>query len=160
MAVSEHQMQVALAGFLNHALPIDTFWTAIDAAGNGPSEGAKKKARGVRRGTPDILIVHKPYTIWIELKKNTGVSPHQERAMHLLRENGHRCHVCYSVEDVETLLRGYEIPLRATTMTAKQRDEALAARAAVPKAKGAPRKRKPSVRQIARTMAAFYGPHE
>lgn len=159
MAQPEHALQCAVAGFLNHALPIGSFWTSIDHATKSASEGEKKKRRGVKRGVPDVLIVVPNRTIWIELKAPKGrVSEAQLQVKDSLELNGHHYYVAKSVAEVEGILRDISVPLRATTgLTAQERDAGLLDRASKPAFMGVQRIRKPSQSQITRNnkMTAF-----
>lgn len=111
---SEHVLQIAVAQYLDRALPPDAFWTSIDSAGRGPIAGARMKRRGVKRGLPDILILWSSVTLWIELKSRKGrVSEQQDDfGWHAIRA-GHHWHVCRSVDDLASRLAEYGIPLRA-----------------------------------------------
>ena len=114
MQQPEHALQRAVAEFLDLALPASAFWTSIDAATRSAIEGQQKKARGVKPGIPDVLIVCKPITLWIELKARTGsVQETQRRVMRALIANGHQWYVARSVAEVETILIRCGIPLRA-----------------------------------------------
>ena len=155
--MSEHQFQIALAGYLHHALPLDALHTAIDHATKSASEGQQKKRRGVKRGVPDYMIVYGGRTFWLELKAVKGVLSEDQKLFGMtLMQNGHHWNVVRSVEEVEVLLRTYDIPLRATAMTAHQRDEALAKRATVPRQPRAPaQRRKPTAADLKRA-AVWY----
>lgn len=112
--LSEHQLQRAFAQYLDRALPPDAWWTSIDSAGRGPIAGAKMKARGVRKGLLDALILWRDETIWFELKSAKGrVTPEQRDFMNRALMAGHACYVIRNVEAVELHLMAHRIPLRA-----------------------------------------------
>lgn len=121
---SEHVLQMAVAEFLDRALPPDAFWTSIDSAGRGARDGAKMKRRGVKRGTADIVImglswakegsadVTRP-TIWLELKSATGRQTAQQKAFQeACAWAGDVYALCHTVEEVQFVLDEYGIPLR------------------------------------------------
>lgn len=114
---SEHVLQIAVADYLDRALPPDAFWTSIDSAGRGARDGARMKRRGVKRGLPDIMILAgapNHYTIWLELKSVTGSITKEQKAFHrIAAEHAHIYFVCRSVDAVETNLTTCGIPLRA-----------------------------------------------
>jgi len=111
----EESLHRAVACFLNVALVDDAFWTTIPAGGGGRVRGAILKAMGYRRGTPDILIVWQGKAYWIELKaKNGRVSGAQWEVRKALARAGSHVGFAYSADEVESLLRCWGIPLRAT----------------------------------------------
>jgi hypothetical protein len=112
--ISEHQLQRAVADYLDRALPEDAFWTSIDSAGRGPIQGARMKRRGVKRGLLDALIIWRDVTIWLELKSGKGrVTPEQAAFMRIALDAGHFATLCRSVDAVADALRFYGVPLRA-----------------------------------------------
>jgi hypothetical protein len=92
--MSEHVLQIAVAEYLDRALPPDAFWTSIDSAGRGARDGARMKRRGVRKGIPDILI------LW------------QLEFQFRARGAGHQWYLCRSLENVAADLIKHGIPLR------------------------------------------------
>jgi hypothetical protein len=147
----EHMLQKACAKFLNHALPPDVWFTAIDHATRSAVEGAEKKARGVKRGIPDLMFKFQHRTVWIELKADKGVvSDTQEGVRDVLVGNGDDWHVARSIDDVEAILRGYGLPLRATAGGVTER---LQQRLDVPRKAGKPRVAKTTASRIRRIEA-------
>lgn len=116
--ISEHQLQVQVAAYLDSALPTrGCWWTSIDSAGRGAIAGARMKRRGVRRGTADIMIVsdhRKPSsTIWVELKSATGrLTPEQKVFRDCVEQAGHLYVVARSVEAVAIMLVAAGVRLR------------------------------------------------
>ncbi|MGI4941995.1 MAG: hypothetical protein ACRYHQ_15785, partial [Janthinobacterium lividum] len=45
-------------------------------------EGAQRKSRGVVAGTPDVQIVYRGCSYWIELKSAKGVASSDQKARH------------------------------------------------------------------------------
>lgn len=111
---SEHVLQMACADFLDRALPPDAFWTSIDSAGRGARDGARMKRRGVRKGVPDVLVMWRDKTLWIELKSAKGRWPvHQVKFSIAANAAGHRYRLCRSLIEVQEAAEHFEIPLRA-----------------------------------------------
>lgn len=117
----EHALQVAVAHMLQIVLdPERTWWTSIDhGVGRlGPAEAGIRKARGVKPGVPDIIVMF-GFTnmIGIELKIAGGRSsvPQIEvaAAWHRL---GHPVFIARSLEEVQSILIDCHVPMR-TRMT-------------------------------------------
>ena len=147
----EHMLQKACAKFLNHALPPDVWFTAIDHATRSAVEGQEKKARGVKPGLPDFMFKFGGRTVWIELKTEKGrVQDTQESVRDVLERNGDEWHVARSIDDVEAILRGYGLALKAT---AGGVTEKLQARLEMPRKAGKARVAKPTASRIKRVEA-------
>ena len=119
----EDDLHVTVAQFLgvekNLALPEDAVWTTIEHGGQrGKREAGRLKAKGLKPGFPDILIVYRGLLICIELKaKYRSLSPKQEAMHEHLALAGALPFVAETVEEVELFLRGCGVPLRASTGT-------------------------------------------
>jgi hypothetical protein len=124
----EQTLQIAVAGFLRHALRPPTYWTGIDhGVGKlGRAEAGLRKARGIKAGIADLLVIHPrepqrtlgydPYVVWIELKAGDGdQSDSQEKFQDAQEACGALYFIARSVDEVEGFLRGVGIPLHATT---------------------------------------------
>ena len=135
----EDALQIAVAKFLHHALPADAIYTGIEHAGKSSIiAGAIRKAKGIRRGLPDLLVWYRGRHFGIELKTATGVQSDAQREFaRAMVANGFGYHVCRSIEAVEAAVASYQIPLRATS---GGHDARLEAQLAAPKAKRAARK--------------------
>jgi len=125
MIHAEHALQRSVAAFLDCALTPPVWWTSIDHAGQGWRHGAQLKARGVKAGTPDIFIfapADNPSpdkiatkVIALELKvPGRGQSHAQEETQANLFSVGTFYSVVYSIEQVERVLRGCGVALRAS----------------------------------------------
>jgi hypothetical protein len=117
----EHGLQVAVARFLDLCLdPERTWWSAIDhGAGKMSKRSAgMMKARGVKRGLPDIILMWKTpdthsHLIGIELKANTGkVSSAQEDVCMAWMTFSNVVYLAFSLEDVHAILVQCGVPLR------------------------------------------------
>lgn len=139
MIQREWSAQRAHVAFLSKALPADAYFTAIDIGTAGSArQGMLRRARGVRPGIADLLIVHKGTTLWIEVKVGASLSEAQKMFRDAVCANGHYWALARSTEDVEAALLTAGIPLRATVATIRERIDAQNARL--------PPKRKRSVR--------------
>lgn len=128
----EHALQVAVAHMLQVVLdPDKTWWTSIDhGVGRlGPAEAGIRKARGVKAGLPDILILYKPpprrvspgrvamndiRVLGIELKAGKGeLSDAQwDVATAWTDLGGALIHVARSLEEVQSILLVRGVPIR------------------------------------------------
>lgn len=122
---TEHALHVAVAHYLRVALKPPAVWTSLDAGAGkmNPVSAARRKARGVQRGWPDVLVIAQvggnggPRTVVVglELKTKTGrLSPEQRDVMQAFADNGAWYVLCRSVEEVEAALRWCKVPLHAS----------------------------------------------
>lgn len=118
----EHALQVAVAQYLAVALRPPTIWTSLDAGAGkmSPITAALRKARGVKAGWPDILVIHPgrmpnmATVLGIELKAGKGrTSPAQEDVCLVMRSAGANYAVCRSVDEVADVLFVVGISLHA-----------------------------------------------
>lgn len=118
--MSEQQIHVAIAQFLDVALPTGAWHTALDSSSKSSVvAGARLKARGGKAGTPDHLILWDGGVVFLEVKTPKGrASPEQLSVREAIEAN--KCHwaLVRSVEDVEASLRRLFFPLRATCRAA------------------------------------------
>lgn len=115
----EDALHIAVAEFLgierNLALPNDAVWTTMPAGGGGKVRGAQLKAKGLKPGWPDILIVYRGRLICIELKSLKGQRSPAQKLIHAqLSQAGALVYTAKSIEEVEGFLRVI-IPLKAST---------------------------------------------
>ena len=113
----EDDLHMAVAQFLDLALPKDACWTTVEHGGKrGKREAGRLKAKGVKPGWPDIEIIWHGRAYFIELKAPKGLLSDNQITTHLaLKQAGALIATLRSVEEVEGTLRGWSIPLRATT---------------------------------------------
>ncbi len=115
----EDDLHKAVAEYLDLALPLDACWTTIPAGGGGRVRGAKLKAMGYKAGWPDILIIYRQRAFHIELKApRRGLSKDQKARHPSILNAGAPIAVCQRIEEVEGTLRGWGLPLRASTRSA------------------------------------------
>ncbi len=111
--MKELTLHKAVAQYLTAALPDNAWFTTFPLGGGGRLHGARIKAMGTRRGTPDVLVVIDGKAIFLELKSDKGsVSPAQRETIAALRRAGAAVFVCRSLADVHLNLAGW-IPLKA-----------------------------------------------
>ena len=158
----EDRLQVRCAKYLKTALPEPAYFSGIEhARKQSLFAGQVQKAKGIKRGLADLNIWYLGQFIGLELKVKTPVSDMQEAFGKAMYANGFRWYVVRSVVELHEILVERGIPIEPSMrIAAMQHDAALAVPEAPKKAGKARGAARPSVRQIARTMAAFYGPHE
>ena len=112
----EQTLHIQVANYLRVALLPPTFWTSIEhAARLGPVAAAMRKARGVKAGLPDILILHAGKLYGLELKSTKGrASPAQNVMRELFNAAGAHYEICYSLADVDHELYINSIPRHAS----------------------------------------------
>ena len=117
---SEHALQVACHHMLTVVLdPAKTWFSSLDhgAGWMTPASAGLRKARGVKRGLPDFIILFKSGLLGIELKSDKGrLSPEQVETAEAWMALGHVITVARSLEDVQEILLAWNIPMR-TRMT-------------------------------------------
>ena len=136
---SEHRLQVAVSHMLTVVLdPAQTWWSALDhgAGWMTPASAGLRKARGVKRGLPDFVILFKSGLLGIELKSDKGrLSPEQVETAEAWMALGHHIAVARSLEDVQEILLAWNIPMR-TRMTFMGGSNGRAARTTQPRDRG------------------------
>ncbi|WP_341893764.1 VRR-NUC domain-containing protein [Ferrovibrio terrae] len=108
--------------FFEIALPIGCFaFHAANGGRRGRIEAAIFKGLGVVAGVPDFIIIWQGRVFGIELKADSGrLSMPQVRTHQAMTAAGCEIAVCRSLDEVDTALRGWGIPLlaRFNTMAA------------------------------------------
>ena len=116
----EQALQIAVARYLGLALRAPTYWTAVDA-GAGKMTAASaglRKARGVKPGFPDIIVLHplglNTLVVGIELKAGKGkLSPAQLGTCEVFWAVSARYVECRSIGEVDAALRRAGVPVHA-----------------------------------------------
>jgi hypothetical protein len=132
----EHQLQSRVRMYLDAALPAPGWWSSVDhAKKQSVQAGTRQKARGIRRGLPDVMIWYRGMFLGIELKVGRGdTSEAQDGFAAAMRANGFGCETARSVLDVDTLLRALQVPvLPSMRIAAMNHDAALALPQKAPK---------------------------
>jgi len=112
----EQALHLAVAHMLDVVLDPDrTWWTSIDhGVGKlGWKEAGIRRARGVKPGIPDIILMPQDTPlIGIELKSATGYASEPQRLVaKAWLAMGHRCEMARSLEDVQDILDRYDVPV-------------------------------------------------
>jgi hypothetical protein len=111
----EDDLHVAVAAALRTLLLPDVLWTTWEARNVGAIEGAKRKARGVLAGWPDLGLMWEPrQAVFIELKRKRGIAPSdaQMRVHGMIMAIGFPVHVATSVDEVLAICTEYGVPMR------------------------------------------------
>lgn len=120
---TEHDLQVRVVAFLERALAGVAWWSGIDhgAGKMSDAEAGRRKARGVKPGIPDIVVLWRGLLIGIELKAaagvaskaGAGVQSEEQRAVEAAwLEHGAHYFVCHSALEVNAALVRVGVPLR------------------------------------------------
>ncbi|MCW2242199.1 VRR-NUC domain-containing protein [Azospirillum canadense] len=112
----EEQFHIGVANHLEIVLPVDAWFCHVPNGGKrSKAEAARLKAMGTKAGTPDIEIVYQGRSYWIELKSASGSLSKAQKDCHAdLRRAGAPVATARTLEEVETALRGWGIPLRGS----------------------------------------------
>ena len=110
----EQALQIAVAQFLDLALPGTAWWMHVpNAAKRGVVEAVMFKRLGMKAGAPDLFIFWRSRCYAIELKSEAGSLSETQRNVHeLLHMAGVPVVVCRSIKEVEYALRTWFFPLR------------------------------------------------
>lgn len=102
----EEALHRAVAVYLNYVLPSDAVWFHVPSGGKrSKAEGGIFKAMGVKAGVPDIYILHRGHSYFIELKpKGRYASKVQKEMMDNLARAGAECVLCRSLDEVTGVL--------------------------------------------------------
>lgn len=116
--MTEAILHQQVATYLTLAVRAPDFWTTFPAGGGGKARGGQLKARGLKAGVPDVLLIHggTGRAHWIELKTERGVvSPMQAEVGAALLGAGSPVAVCRSLDQVQDMLKhwGFELKARA-----------------------------------------------
>jgi hypothetical protein len=76
-----------------------------------PANGARMKAEGMRRGTPDMLLAAQRGShpgLWLEMKSAKGVlNPHQKAFLQAMGQLGYATVVCRSAQEARAAITAY-----------------------------------------------------
>jgi hypothetical protein len=117
--VTENKLHRSVAKTLNKILPQKVFWTSIEVSNgrgkNGRWHQQDLKARGVKTGFPDILIMWNDESLrgmCIELKWGYNKPTETQTKVHdeLCKKLNIPTVVCRSIDEVLQALDVYEVP--------------------------------------------------
>lgn len=122
----EQALHLAVASFLNVALPRDSFFFHVpNAAVRSLVEGGIFKRMATRAGVPDLIILYQGRAYAIELKADKGeLSEAQIETHTAFARAGIPVAVCKSLEGVEEALRSWGFELRASLSKTQERKAA------------------------------------
>lgn len=112
--MTEHQIQVQTAAFLDRALPPEVVWFAVPNGGKRHVSVAKKlKAEGVKKGVADLLFFWADLVLAVEMKTAKGrQSKSQKEWAKRWRSNSRHYVICRSLDDVYRVLCDFGFPLK------------------------------------------------
>jgi hypothetical protein len=161
MKHTEHTLQTAVAVYLAQAMPLDSWWTSVDAGQGrmGLIAAGRRKARGVKAGVPDVLVLWSGRFRSIELKVGAGRPSEAQRNMGAdIVQAGGGWLCANSIAEVEAALIGWGIPLRPVSMLPSERDARVLARlTAEPKKRTAKPRAEPPTKQALARVSALRG---
>lgn len=89
------------------------WWSTEHRNAAGAAEGARRKARGVVAGIPDVCIRVGPRSYHIELKRKGGRSSPEQRVFHsVLRALGDEVAICEGADAAIAQLAEWCVPMR------------------------------------------------
>ena len=113
----EYKLQCHVADYLDVTLnPTMTHWTSIENSNHtggvaGAIKQMKDKRKGVKAGTPDIIIMYEGKVLWIELKAGKNPLTDKQVEFHrLLKQAGLDVEIVRSIAELEATIRKYRIP--------------------------------------------------
>ena len=114
--ISEAALHKQVADYLDAVIRPPCVWTTIAHGGGGRIRGAMLKARGLKKGWPDIMVIAPgPNVLGIELKRKGGTQSPEQREV---ESAFHGCKawyvLCRSVEEVERAVSFVIKPKRIT----------------------------------------------
>ena len=127
---AEQRFHMAVAQYLDLALPSHAVWTTFPAGGGGLTRGKFLKAMGLRAGWPDIQILVRSTAfdsarsfsrfIGLELKTSKGVVTATQTAAHLsIRQSGGEVYIVRTLDEVcDALANKEHLKLLAVPATA------------------------------------------
>ena len=154
MAQPEKALQVQCVKFCRECVLTEHLFLAFDRAQKHSAlQHVREKARGLKAGTPDVLILVPGLAIWAELKAGrNGTSDQQDEIGAAIIATGHRWEVIRSVEELGAYLRRCGVALSANA-DLRALDLDLVLKGAAMKAAGkAPRSYKPRTAKPTKTQ--------
>lgn len=112
---AEDSLHKTAANLLHIALLPPAVWTTFPSGMYAlpKAAGGRLRAYGLKPGMPDIMVLHRGRTVWLELKRRNGVISKDQKAMHAcLDQAGAAVYVCRSPEAVIDALLRERFPVR------------------------------------------------
>lgn len=124
----EHDLQTMLVQFVRAAVPVSHVFLAFDRAQSSAGfTHAREAARGIRRGTPDtVLMIADAPDFWCELKiRPNKPDDAQIEVMDDIRSVGRAVTVAYSVDEYRVAALAAGIPMTPGAAVMAMRMDAL-----------------------------------
>lgn len=121
----EHMLQKQIARFCIYCMPAEVLWTSSMAGQYLSLRQAEiNKAKGVRRGFPDMQFLFRGVTYYLELKAPGGrLSPEQREFESASKPFGIFA-VARSLEEAEAAFRQWGFPLKSHPFRLDEPDDA------------------------------------
>jgi len=112
--MTEHTTQTAIVKYLDTVLPNSCRVVAVSNNPRNATTGRREKARGMRKGFPDLILISKNGTAFMEVKTDKGrLRKEQVEWAEWLSIWGHEYAVVRSIDDVKACLAAWNIKTRA-----------------------------------------------
>jgi len=112
---AEHTLQCAVVQYLRLACPDGLVFAVPNGGHRSKRVGADLRREGLLAGVPDLCLIWRGRSLFIELKTPLGGLSKTQRAVHrALVAAGAEVMVCRSLDQVEASLREAGLRLRAT----------------------------------------------
>jgi hypothetical protein len=107
--------QTRLASLLSkHLDPSTTFWTSLENKPRSLLSGLLQKKRGMRSGLPDVMVIFRQRSVFVEVKSRSGrASKAQKQVRDELAAVGCEWWLCRSARAALTALHRSGVELRA-----------------------------------------------
>lgn len=124
----ERSLQTRVATMLSWMLPPEVPWSSIAHGVYIPGDenvakriGARLKASGLHRGWPDLILLWRGQSAFIEMKSKSGsLSPEQREVHAKIKLAGGVVRVCKSEDEVVAFLADLGIEMRARLSPAER----------------------------------------
>lgn len=112
MKNGEHQIQVAIIAYLDRVLPRTVRAVAVSNNPRSAITGALEKARGMRKGFPDILLTGSFHGLLEVKQEGSYLRPEQKEWRDFLAAQQVPVAVVRSIDDVRETLSAWGVHLR------------------------------------------------
>lgn len=115
MKTDEHKIQASIVAYLDRVLPPYVRAVAVSNKPRSAIQGAMEKARGARKGFPDLLLIREQGLCGaIEVKAEGGkLSPEQKEWRDWFARNAVPYAVVRSIDDVQQTLAEWQVKTKA-----------------------------------------------
>jgi hypothetical protein len=110
--VSEHRIQAAIISYLDRVLPPTVRAVAVSNNPRSAATGAREKARGMRKGFPDILLTGAVHGLLEVKKEGSYLRAEQKEWRDFCGEQQVPYAVVRSIDDVRETLAGWGVATR------------------------------------------------